>query len=75
MEKWDGRERWRQWQYTRSTRVSKVEVDPERILLLDVNYSNNSWTARPRASAAATRWSLRWLTWLEDVLITWSCLS
>ena len=29
------------------------EVDPERVLLLDVNYTNNSWTLRPETAEAA----------------------
>ena len=31
----------------------KVEVDPERVLLLDVNYTNNSATTEPRAAEAS----------------------
>ena len=49
-----------------------VEVDPDRVLLLDLNYTNNSWTSRPRAAAASGKWALRWLTWLEDVLLTYA---
>ena len=44
--------------------MTKVEVDPDRVLLLDLNYTNNSWSAQPRAPEAATKWALRWLTWV-----------
>jgi hypothetical protein len=75
VERWDGRDRWHAFHYRRAARVSTVEVDPNRVLLLDVNYTNNSWTARPHAAAAARKWSLRWLTWLEELLITDSFFS
>ena len=47
VEPWDGRERWRAFTYRKTARVATVDVDPERVLLLDLNYTNNSWTARP----------------------------
>ena len=31
-----------------------AQVDPERVLLLDVNYTNNSWTLRPDAARGGT---------------------
>jgi hypothetical protein len=52
--------------------VSTVEIDPDRILTLDLNYTNNSWTARPRAADAARGWALRWLTWLQTVMLTYA---
>jgi peptidase M1-like protein len=71
-EKWDGRAQWRAFHYSKAVKVTTVEVDPDRVLLLDLNYTNNSWTARPAAQAAAKNWSLRWLTWLEDLLLTYA---
>ena len=41
------------------------------MLLLDVNYTNNSRTLSPRREAAARRWSLTWLIWLQDHLLTY----
>lgn len=70
-EQWDGRDRWRAYVYNRPSRVVAVQVDPERVLALDVNYTNNSWSAKPQAEAAAQRWSLTWLTWLQDLLLTY----
>jgi hypothetical protein len=69
---WDGRERWRAFDVIDAERVTKVEVDPDHVLLLDVNYTNNSWTSRPRAGEAATKWALRWLTWAQQVLLTYA---
>ncbi len=69
---WTGRELWRAFTYRREVRAVAVDVDPDRVLLFDVNYTNNSWTATPDAPRAARKWSLRWLTWLEEVLLTYA---
>jgi hypothetical protein len=71
-EAWDGRDPWRAFTFRKPARVASAVVDPDRMLLLDVNVTNNSWTAAPRGPAAARRWSLRWLTWLQEVLLTYA---
>ena len=73
-ERWDGQERWRQYIYERPTRARSAVVDPDRVLLLDVNYTNNSRTLAPRGGEAATKWSLKWLVWLQDLMLTWGFL-
>ena len=72
VEAWDGRERWHAFTYKRTARVASVDVDPARMLMLDVNYTNNSWAARPRGAEAASRWAWRWLTWAQDFLLTYA---
>jgi hypothetical protein len=69
-ERWGGRERWRTYTYDRGARATSVQVDPDRVLLLDVNYTNNSWTRDSRADRAAQKWSLKWMVWLQDLLLT-----
>lgn len=69
-ERWDGRDRWRAFSYDRPARATSVQVDPERVLLLDVNYTNNSQTVSPRGRGAARKWSLAWMVWLQDLLLT-----
>ena len=39
---WDGRERWKMFEVDRPVRAAYAQVDPERVLLLDRNYTNNS---------------------------------
>ena len=73
-ERWDGRAAWRVFTYERSARATRVHVDPDRVLLLDIDYANNSWTAAPRAGAAATKWTLRWMIWLQDLMLTYAFL-
>ena len=71
-EQWEGRDRWKLFTYERESRAVSAEVDPDRVLLLDVNFTNNSRTLEPRGGEAATRWSLKWMVWLQDALLTWS---
>jgi hypothetical protein len=71
-ERWDGRERWTQYVYDWPVRAARVEVDPGRVLLLDVNYTNNSWERQARGAEAADKWALTWLVWLQDRLLTWA---
>lgn len=72
---WDGRARWQALTTRGPSRIVRVEVDPDRVLLLDLNYTNNSWTATPQAPLAARRWSLRWIGWLQEVMLTYAFFS
>jgi hypothetical protein len=69
-EAWDGRARWQQFTFDRPARAVSVQVDPERVLLLDTNFTNNSQALEPVGAQAATKWSLRWMVWLQDLLMT-----
>ena len=60
--------------YDDTSRARSVQVDPQRILLLDVNYTNNSRTLEPRAAEASLKWSLKWMAWLQDALLTYAFL-
>jgi hypothetical protein len=68
---WDGRDRWKLFDVTRAAKGLTAEVDPRRVLLLDVNRTNNSASLHPRGEAAARKWSLAWLVWLQDQLLTY----
>jgi hypothetical protein len=41
------------------------------VLLLDVNRTNNSASLSPAGPRAARKWSLVWLVWLQDQLLTY----
>jgi hypothetical protein len=70
-ERWDGRERRAMWVYERPEQAVSVAVDPRRVLLLDVNYTNNSRTLEPRADEAGLKWALKWMVWLQDAMLTY----
>ncbi|HEY7290310.1 MAG TPA: M1 family metallopeptidase [Vicinamibacterales bacterium] len=73
-EHWTDDARWRLFVYVGASPVETAEVDPNRVLLLDVNFTNNSVTRHPRAGKAATKWSLTWMVWLQDCLLSWAAL-
>lgn len=73
-EHWDGRDRWKLYSYDRLGPALFAQVDPNRVLLLDVDYTNNSKTLEPKGGAAATKWSMTWMVWLQDCLLSWAAL-
>jgi hypothetical protein len=70
-EAWNGQERRAIYQYERPSRGLMVQVDPERRLLLDLSYTNNSRTLKPRGDEASLKWSLQWMAWLQDLMLTY----
>jgi hypothetical protein len=70
IEQWDGRDRRAIYTYDRPAQAVSVQIDPERLLLLDVNYTNNSAALEPRSREASVKWSLKWMTWLQDLMVT-----
>ena len=69
---WDGRDSARVFEYRSRSRAVSAEVDPDRVLLLDLNRGNNGVTLDSGpARTAATRWAARWMIWLEDALLTY----
>jgi aminopeptidase N len=75
VEHWDGVDRWKLYTFDRPVQALSAAIDPDRVLLLDLNYTNNSRTLQPRGDAAATKWSLKWMVWLQDCLLSWAALA
>jgi len=73
-EHWNGRDRWKLYTYDRPHQAASAIVDPNEVLLLDVNRTNNSRTLAPRARPAATKWAMKWMVWLQDLLLTYGML-
>jgi hypothetical protein len=69
---WDGASRWHRVTFEHASRVVSGQVDPDQILVLDTNFTNNSFTAEPASGRAATKWAATWLIWLQDQLLTWA---
>jgi len=70
-ERWDGVARRATWVYEKGSPAVTVQVDPKRVLLLDVNYTNNSRTVAPRGEEAGLKWALKWMVWLQDLMLTY----
>jgi len=71
-EHWDGGERWKLYTYDRRAKARYAQVDPDRVLLLDVNYTNNGRTLEPKSDAASTKWMLKWMVWVQDLMGTYA---
>ncbi len=69
---WDGGGRWHRVTLEHSSRAVAAQVDPDRVLLLDTNFTNNSYTTESRSDEAATKWAAAWMVWLQDQLLTWA---
>jgi hypothetical protein len=67
-ERWDGRDRWVRFRYE-GAKVVRAVVDPGRKIAIDVDPSNNEWISdRGPARRAATKWAVRYLFWLQNLL-------
>jgi hypothetical protein len=67
-ERWLGKERWKSLIFETSNRVIGAEVDPGRVNLLDLNYSNNS------KMLEADHWqplalAVKWFFWMQNALM------
>jgi hypothetical protein len=70
--RWDGRDPWKRYDFVRPERLEWVDVDPDRHVILDVNWSNNARRTDPDGRVAA-KWTARWLFWMQNAiaLIGW----
>jgi hypothetical protein len=66
-EHWDGRDRWRRFEYTGSQRVEWAVVDPHQTMPLDFNRLNNS-RMRESGTRGIVRISTRWGFWFQNLL-------
>jgi peptidase M1-like protein len=70
--RWDvkdqAKERWHD--FTVDGEVTLVRIDPDGVYLQDLNLSNNSFTADENARPGA-KWSVRFLGWLENSLLSY----
>jgi aminopeptidase N len=63
---WDGKYRWVKFVFEKPSKVTSAEVDPQRKLALEENFTNNSRLAEPDNRGAA-KWYIRWIFWLENL--------
>jgi hypothetical protein len=70
-ETWDGLARWHMLTYDKPVKAVSAQVDPERVLLLDTEFTNNSRALNPAGPAASTKWALKWMVWLQDLFLTY----
>jgi hypothetical protein len=67
-ETWDGQYRWARFRYP-GAKVRAADVDPYGKIAIDVDPANNSWADNaPVARRAASKWAVRWMFWLQNLL-------
>ena len=71
-EQWDGVDRRAIYTYEGRGGALSAVVDPAHVLVLDVNRTNNSVMLTSRAGEAALKWSLKWMAWLQQVMLTYA---
>ena len=66
-EHWDGRDRWKRFEYTGTQRVEWAIVDPNGTMPLDVNRLNNS-RMRDGGTRGIVRLASRWGFWFQNMM-------
>jgi hypothetical protein len=67
LQHWEGRDRWVRYDFTRSSKIASVDLDPGRKILLDTTLADNSWVAKPDRLPFA-KWGSNLLFWIQMVL-------
>lgn len=71
---WDGRDAALEFVYAGPSRAVSSSVDPEAVLLLDEDRSNNTRVTRAEMTPTGARLTASWLIWLQDVMLLSSAL-
>jgi len=64
---WNGRDRTVTYRFTRPEKLEWVNVDPDRKILLDVDWLNNARRLDPDRRVSI-RWSARYLFWIQNLV-------
>ncbi len=64
---WDGRDRTIEYRFTRPGRLEWVGVDPDRKVLLDVDWLNNARRLKSDRRVS-TRWAAMYLFWIQNLI-------
>jgi Peptidase family M1 domain len=73
-EQWDGRGRTVSFRYERAARVTRAIVDPDHILTIDIDYTNNSRTISPPASPI-WKYTAKVLFWLQNAFALFATIG
>jgi aminopeptidase N len=73
-EHWDGQYRWAKFKYTGKPKIVSAQIDPDFQWKLEVHRTDDSSQAQP-VRLAADKWYLRWVVWIQNVLMAFSFFS
>lgn len=65
----DGRDEQQVFEYRGPSPAVLASVDPDAMLLLDEDRTNNTRTIRPRYSRLGVRLAMSWVIWLQDAML------
>ncbi len=66
-EVWDGKDLWKKFRYTKPARLISAEIDPDKKIPLDVNYTNNSRTVNG-PKIGVNKLAVRFLFWMQFLM-------
>ena len=69
---WSGEERSKLITVEHPAKLVSAEVDPDRVLVLDIDRTNNSRLLKPAARVPAVKWSSKWMIWFQDAMSTFA---
>ena len=52
----------------RPAKLVYAAIDPENVLLLDLDRTNNSRLVEPDSKVVVLKWTSRWMLWLQDFI-------
>ena len=73
-ERWDGQYRWAKFKYTGKPKIASARIDPDFQWKLEIQRTDDSYQARS-VRLAADKWYLRWVVWIENLLMAFSFFS
>lgn len=66
-ENWNGQGYWKKFEFEKPAKLLYATVDPDRKILLDICFANNSRTVK-KQRLGVNKLSARWMFWLQSLL-------
>ena len=74
-DRWDGRDTEERFEYLSRSRAVSASLDPDAVMLLDGDRSNNTRTLQPSFNRIGLRLALHWMVWLQDLMLSCTALA
>jgi hypothetical protein len=71
---WDGRAASRTFEFDSPAPPASVILDPDGVLLLDVNYLDNTRRLHPVTDVPVRKWVAWWMLWLQEATLSYAFL-
>jgi hypothetical protein len=70
--RWDGRSESRTFEFESAVPAQSAHLDPDRVLVLDENYLDNTVRLESRTGVPVLKWVAYWLVWLQGAMLDYS---